>query len=682
MKQITIVLWSAILFALSLQAQNSTLRCVFEDGLQNMRLGPLLSDVGARTEYHYLPEAAPRSQWAVSTFRWTLPPSWYVQTIDGKKSFYQRKVNREVHWHPMIIAGEALWRSYTLHASFKPSSAVLQSGIVFRYLHDRRYNVFCIEDQKLRIKQVSHATSFRTLQETTLAEAPFVLQDNEWLEVTMSVHNQNITASVKNGPTLTATDTVYDHGKVGFLADAPTAFSSLTVWMDEEAYYHFQKKKKQQEEEEQRLQQKQPPMVLWKKISTEGFGTGRNLRLGDLNNDGTIDILVGQVVHHGPKDAKSELSCLTALTTDGTILWQIGKPDPWKTILTNDVAFQICDIDRDGQTEVIYTMNQELIIADGATGITKLKIPTPGIPVHPRSSLTAPSSERILGDCLFLFDGDGKGYPSTLLIKDRYSSLWVYDTQLRLRWSAQCNTGHYPFAYDIDNDGKEELFIGYTLFDDTGKQLWSLDSVLKDHADGVAIVSLNKNDPPTLLCAASDEGMLFLDVQGNILKHHYNGHIQNPAVLNLRNDMSGLEVATVNFWGNQGIIQFYDAKGNVYLEFEPTQYGSMCLPLNWTGDDEEYLLLNANVEEGGAYDGWGRRVLCFPDDGHPDMCCAVLNIVGDCRDEIIVWDPHEIWIYTQADNPKEGKLYNPTRNPLWQESNYRTNVSIPEDFLR
>jgi len=67
----------------------------------------------------------------------------------------------------------------------------------------------------------------------------------------------------------------------------------------------------------------------------------------------------------------------------------------------------------------------------------------------------------------------------------------------------------------------------------------------------------------------------------------------------------------------------------------------------------------------------------FPDDGHPDMCNAVLDITGDCRDEIVVWNPEELWIYTQSDNPKPGKLYKPVRNPLYNYSNYQATVSLP-----
>ena len=42
-------------------------------------------------------------------------------------------------------------------------------------------------------------------------------------------------------------------------------------------------------------------------------------------------------------------------------------------------------------------------------------------------------------------------------------------------------------------------------------------------------------------------------------------------------------------------------------------------PVNWRGDGQEFALLSGNVREGGMIDGNLRRVVMFPDDGHPDL---------------------------------------------------------------
>ena len=344
-------------------------------------------------------------------------------------------------------------------------------------------------------------------------------------------------------------------------------------------------------------------------------------------------------------------------------------------------------------------MNQEIVVADGASGKIKYKAPTPETPANTKEPYN--KFPHILGDSLFFCDLRGQGRAGNIVLKDRYQSFWVYDEHLNLQWKApgggflpssrrQCNTGHYPYAADIDYDGKDELVIGYSLFDHDGKLLWSLDDQLEDHDDGVAMAPLKpeKDAAPVFVCTASDEGMLFIDVKGHILKHLYLGHVQNPGIADFRPDLPGLEVATVNFWGNQGIIHFYNANGDVYHDFEPFQHGSLCQPVNWTGNQGEYVLLSANVEDGGLFDGWGRCVVRLPADGHPDMCCAALDVTGDCRDEIVVWDPYELWVYTQGDSPKSGRLYKPVRSPTYTEaasyrpaadndSNYRAIVSLP-----
>jgi len=155
------------------------------------------------------------------------------------------------------------------------------------------------------------------------------------------------------------------------------------------------------------------------------------------------------------------------------------------------------------------------------------------------------------------------------------------------------------------------------------------------------------------------------------------GHNQSPAVGKFRPDLGGLQYMSVNFWKNPGIVTLFDWNGNILAQEEPIHTGSPMLPVNWRGDGQEFVLLSGNVKEGGMIDGDLRRVVMFPDDGHPDLAANVLDLTGDQRDEIVLWDQNRVWIYTQ-DRPFQGtRIYAPLRNPDYNESNYRTNVSLP-----
>ena len=650
---------------------------LFNDDFSGLRTGLIFDVVGAHTEYHYLWQLAPRGNWAVSSFKSDASQrAWRVIEEDGTRAMLQSCDNTKVKYtHPMLVAGDALWQDYTLTARFAPASDDGQSGIIFRYRNDRCYYFFGVNGPKAVLKMVRHATAYHKPYEKILAEKEFALTPGAYLAAVVEVKGSRIRAQLNDTITLEADDTTYTQGKIALMSDVPTRYKNIKVTTTPEEKRRFLDRAAARERALNQLQAANPRPIGWMQAGTEGFGVGRSLRFGDLNNDGQVDVLIGQVLHHGPKDSNSEVSCLTAMTFDGKILWRTGQPDGWKGHLTNDVGFQIHDLDGDGRTEVIYCMNMEIIVADGATGKTRYKAPTPKIPDGAKPPYN--KFPRILGDSLYFCDLRGTGHPKDIIIKTRYDHLWALDDRLQVLWEAACNTGHYPYAYDIDGDGKDELAIGYSLFDDDGALLWTLDGKIQDHADGLAITRFKDGAELRLLCAASDEGIFFTDMKGNVLKHHYFGHVQNPAIADFRADLPGLEAVSINFWGNQGIIHFYDAEGEVYHDFEPCQHGSMCLPINWTGRPEEYFVLSPNVEEGGLFDGWGRCVVKFPADGHPDMCYAVLDVTGDCRDEIVVWDPFEIWVYTQHDNPRTGKLYKPVRNSMSNYSNYQATLSLP-----
>lgn len=75
----------------------------------------------------------------------------------------------------------------------------------------------------------------------------------------------------------------------------------------------------------------------------------------------------------------------------------------------------------------------------------------------------------------------------------------------------------------------------------------------------------------------------------------------------------------------------------------------------------------------------GRRLVSFPDDGHPFLCSDARDIDGDGIDEVLTWNEEELWIY-KADVPGRNPDNYPHRQPWYNDSNYRAQLSLPEDL--
>ena len=283
---------------------------------------------------------------------------------------------------------------------------------------------------------------------------------------------------------------------------------SVTPQTNEQIAAAIQKRR----DELSRLQAANPKPKLWKKFATPKFGAGRNVRFGDLDGDGTIDMLIGQNVPKVVGDAAVEISCLTAVTLDGKVLWQLGRPDPRNGLLTCDTPFQIHDIDGTGRGDVVLCKDFRLQVLDGRTGKLKRAADLPKITGYPDVPQAAPRSshyERANGDSIAFFNFSGDAGRREILVKDRYWNFWIFDRNLKPLWSGQGSTGHYPFAYADPVTKRDLLAIGYALWDGTGKQIWSHDQTLQQHADSVFVGNItdDENAPPMVYWCGSDEGI-------------------------------------------------------------------------------------------------------------------------------------------------------------------------------
>ncbi len=671
---------SSILFFLTAVAPFCSAGELFRDDFSHIPprvlSEPIKQLTNAIQEYHYLPHRGVDIRpWANAIVH---ADSWVGGDEDGHPYLEQHTINDLPGlMNPTMITGDPEWSDYTLEVKVRPLSISEMAGVVFRYHTNRHYYLFALTQGRKAVLRVRLPLEqrYRVAEWRELGSVDFGYDTLRYYALKVENSGPGIKAYVDGKLLLEASDAEIVKGKIGVTANIPARFRDVRVNVSSEVESRIRDRIAAREAELARLRAENPRPRLWKKLDTPGFGAGRNVRLGDLDGDGKADFLIAQNVRKVAANSFDHISCLTALSLDGNVLWQTGRPDPYNDVLANDTPFQIYDINGDGKNEVVLVRDFKIQILEGRTG--KL-LQWAWMPAAPADNTLRPY-EMEAGDSILFVNLSGAGARREILIKDRYRTFWIFDNQLKLLWKGQGQIGHYPFPLDIDGDRREEFMIGYALWSPDGRQIWSRDKELKDHADGVAIGNFSgdpKGDLRVYACG-SDEGYLIFDLKGNTLKHVRIGHAQSPTIARFRTDLPGLQLMTINFWKNPGIVTLFDHEGNILAQEEPIHSGSALLPVNWRGDGQEFALLSGNVMEGGMIDGRLRRVVTFPDDGHPDRACMVADLTGDSRDEIILWNSDRIWIYTQERPYPGGKIYKPERNPDYNESNYRATVSLP-----
>ena len=162
----------------------------------------------------------------------------------------------------------------------------------------------------------------------------------------------------------------------------------------------------------------------------------------------------------------------------------------------------------------------------------------------------------------------------------------MFSNDLKLLWQGEGQTGHYPYAFDVDGDGKDEFVLGYTLWNHDGRQIVverrRTEGSRRRHCDGEFL--RRPESPPMVYACGSDEGFILFDREGKIIKHVRIGHAQSPSIARYRTDVPGLQLLTVNYWRNPGILSIFDHGGNLLKQGEPIHTGSPLLPVNWRGD--------------------------------------------------------------------------------------------------
>ena len=668
------------------QASRGTI--IFEENWTGLTPGPVGTFRSAFGEYHTHPVPPGAGAWGDAVLTTGQKGVTWRVAEEGANLVFEQTQHMPRRPAILVLDAEPGLRDYTFSAPVRPLSSKAPCGLTFHY-HCNRTFFALLWDGAGRLLLVRNEHDARRV----LARAELAFQVDEYRTLSVTVENMAATASVDGKQVMKAAmepfvtgklDGPQRTGKVGLIAYSPARFGAPRLTSAPSAGTARGKRLTAHRRELERLREENPEPEPIAECSLRDFGAGRSLRLGDLDGDGELEFLIAQASTRADGGNYEQISCLTAFRRSGEVLWQLGRPVKPARLTdapTQDLPFQVADVDGDGRAELVMCRDWQLEIRDAATGKLRRAAPTP------RSTLgmtvigwsVEDFYDRICGDSIHLCDLSGRGRPGEILIKDRYCNLWAFDSDtLEEIWHVVLNTGHYPLAFDINGDGRDEVLCGYSLISSDGRVIWQ--RRCGDHVDGIGVGHFHpERDDYQIAWVAGEEGFFLVGQDGQVIANHDVGHAQKMSIGNFLPERPGVQFATITYWGSQGILSVYDGRGLKLHESEPWHQASALTPAGWRGDGTDFMLLSAHPRDGGMLDGLGRRVVMFS-EGYPHLACDAADIDGCGREEVLAWDFERFVIFKAAGKPL-GKIPPRYTGPLHNRSNYKAGLSLPPEVI-
>jgi hypothetical protein len=325
-------------------------------------------------------------------------------------------------------------------------------------------------------------------------------------------------------------------------------------------------------------------------VDTSAAGGWARPLIGDVNGDGRLDIVMMQP--HYVADDRFEgalVAALTAYDIEDGLLWQAGTVDPQGRNNSSDIPAQIHDIDGDGRNEVVAIMHPQgdrslpgrFMIFDGLTGelIRDFALP-----------------DRLAHDAIIFANFTGKKTAQDILLKDRYGFAWAIDNHGNVLWTHAGNTGHYPWPYDVDDDGRQEIMIGYDFMSPDGQLLWQHQG--GGHADTMWVADVNGDASPELVLGGDAAVAHDMTTGAELWRNADIVETQNIITADFLPELPGLESLGLDridrsAAGYDGLFLLDSAGAFVFREQRETRgcWGSIPEVIhNWTGDYGDLIM--------------------------------------------------------------------------------------------
>ena len=388
--------------------------------------------------------------------------------------------------------------------------------------------------------------------------------------------------------------------------------------------------------------------------NTQTFGG--DVRIGDLDGDGAVDFLVFRNIH-GTKPM-----FMGAFNMDGEVLWKVGKGGD-QPMRPGPVA--IHDINADGKNEIICLFHKPDVespagelrdvvaqIRDGRTGEVEAEASPPEL------TSRSGSGPNWVHQRILVANFRGTETPRDFVIK-LGDTILAFDENLNVLWTYRTEWNEYSFcsAYilsvgDINGDGRDEVNGGYYLISPDGTPKW--EKQLGRNMDSVAITEWD-NGHVRAICSGYGHVM---DDKGNVilkLGEQLVPHGQEARVANFVSELDGPEMI-IRYNGHNTDVMVVSNTGRILrlfnLNYSPNNTGMEVV--YWNGPDDAALLYNG----GALFDGYGHQVFTMdelPSPVGPSRMgwyhCIPANVCGDEREEVILYNPWDRWIYIYTPSP-------------------------------
>lgn len=357
--------------------------------------------------------------------------------------------------------------------------------------------------------------------------------------------------------------------------------------------------------------------VLIGKINTEAAGKNAKALIGDVNGDGRMELVMVQASNvDDDRYEPYQIQCITTFNLDGTLLWQVGKPNNNQGNITADFPAQIVDIDGDGNNEVICVMNKKFNILNGKTGELKKSFNLPDNEAH---------------DCIIIANLTGNEFQQDIILKNKRNKMWAMDKDFNLLWVYEGNLGNYPWIYDINGDGKDEIMAGYDMLDCQGNKMWSCNGLV-NYAECIGIGDLTYNPASgvEIVIGGSGNPTVMYNWNGGELWRSTNSlEATHIALGKFRDDVLGSQIVGINSSKNYDLkdtrdtenIFLLDNTGKEVIKKVRKTNGSLTIIEtlhNWEGLKRDHIL--AYSIDGSTlprlYNGYLETVFTFPSEGH------------------------------------------------------------------